>query len=76
MSLLSTLIMFSLGKGDGIRFWEDNWLGDNPLSIQYPLFYNIVCYKNVLVAHVLANRQPNIQFLRSLLGISRTLGFI
>ena len=25
-------ISFKLGNGHGIRFWEDPWLGDQPLS--------------------------------------------
>ena len=55
-------ISFTLGNGEGIRFWEANLLGDSPLAIQYPSLYNIVRYKNVLVAHVLSQAQPNIQF--------------
>ena len=61
-------IRFSLGNGDGIRFWEDTWLGQNPLSDQYPSLYNIVRHKNVLVANVLDSGQVNIQFRRSLVG--------
>ena len=61
-------IRFSLGNGDGICFWEDTWLGQNPLSDQYPSLYNIVRHKNVLVANVLDSGQVNIQFRRSLVG--------
>src|SRR4051794_9230605 len=47
-------------------FMEDIWLGDSPLSHQYPSLYNIVQHKNVLVATVLAQRPLNIAFIRML----------
>jgi hypothetical protein len=31
-----------VGDGETIRFWEDTWLGESPLAIQYPSLYNIV----------------------------------
>jgi hypothetical protein len=33
---------FQVGNGLETRFWEDSWLGNEPLSIQYPSLYNIV----------------------------------
>ena len=51
---------FTIGNGQGTRFWEDAWLGDTPLSSQYPSLFNIVRHKNVLVADVLANNPLNI----------------
>ena len=45
---------FAVGNGQGTRFWEDAWIGDTPLSRQYPTLYNIVRRKNVLVADVLS----------------------
>ena len=42
---------FAIGNGLSTRFWEDVWLGDTPLSEQYPSLYNIVRKKNVLVGH-------------------------
>jgi hypothetical protein len=27
---------FKIGNGHMARFWEDTWLGDLPLAIQYP----------------------------------------
>ena len=32
---------FELGAGTNISFWDDVWLGDAPLSQQYPSLYNI-----------------------------------
>jgi hypothetical protein len=36
---------FILGDGKDIRFWEDTWLGETPLSSQYPSLYNLVSHK-------------------------------
>jgi hypothetical protein len=33
---------FKVGNGENTRFWEDTWLGDKPLSMQYPPLYGIV----------------------------------
>jgi hypothetical protein len=45
---------FILGDGNDIRFWEDTWLGEMPLSSQYPALYNLVSHKHVRVADVLS----------------------
>ena len=60
---------FQVGDGQSVRFWEDIWLGDEPLAAQYQSLFNIVRHKNVLVADVLANAPPlNIEFRRALTG--------
>ena len=43
---------FQIGNGQSTRFWEDTWLGDRPLSVQYPTLFNIVRHKSVLVAEI------------------------
>jgi hypothetical protein len=48
------------------RFLEDTWLGDSPLSSQYPALYNIIRHKDILVGDVLSNRPLNIGFTRVL----------
>jgi hypothetical protein len=57
---------FVLGDGRDTRFWEDVWLGDTPLSSQYPALYIIVRHKHVRVADVLSNIPLNIGFRRVL----------
>jgi hypothetical protein len=57
---------FRVGDGTSVRFWEDVWMGDTPLSHQYPSLYNIVQHKNVLVSTVLATDPINISFRRGL----------
>jgi hypothetical protein len=57
---------FKIGDGTSVRFWEDVWMGDMPLSQQYPALYNIVQHKNVLVSTVFATVPINISFRRGL----------
>jgi hypothetical protein len=51
-----------IGNGTHVRFWEGAWLGDLPLSQQYPSLYNIVQYKNILVSTIFASTPINISF--------------
>jgi hypothetical protein len=57
---------FKIGDGTSVRFWEDVWMGDMPLSQQYPALYNIVQHKNVMVSIVFAIVPINISFRRGL----------
>jgi hypothetical protein len=57
---------FKVGNGQNMRFWEDIWLGDQPLAKQYPSLYNIVRRRNVLVSDVLTSNPLNIEFTRTL----------
>jgi hypothetical protein len=67
---------FNLGNGSSIRFWEDKWLGDRLLAVQYPSLYNIVRHKDQTVAHTLATVPLNIEFRRSLTGVDGIGGYI
>jgi hypothetical protein len=58
--------LFKVGDGGSVRFWEDIWLGDVPLSQQYPSLYNIVHHRDVLVSTVLSQTPLNITFRRGL----------
>jgi hypothetical protein len=57
---------FDVGNGEDTRFWEDAWLGNKPLAVQYPYLYSIVQRKNVLVAIVLNQNPLNNAFRRTL----------
>jgi hypothetical protein len=59
---------FSVGNGLTTRFWEDSWLGNAPLSVQYPGLFNKVARRNVRVADVLNQPTLNITFNRILRG--------
>jgi hypothetical protein len=59
---------FKVGYWAIVCFWEDVWLRDTSLADQYPLSYNIVQRKNVLVANVLTHNPLNIEFRHVLNG--------
>jgi hypothetical protein len=59
---------FRIQDGTQTRFWEDLWIGNEPLMKKYPSLYNVVRKKNVLVAHVLSSTPLNVSFRRSLEG--------
>jgi hypothetical protein len=61
-------ITFTIGNGESVCFWEDTWLGNSPLNQQYPLLYNIVQIKQVLVAKVMSQTPLNIGFRQALSG--------
>ena len=58
-------------NGQHTRFWEDRWIGHEPLKQQFPSFYTIVRKKNQSVASVLGARPLNISFRRALVGDKR-----
>ena len=43
---------FVIGNGTSTRFWEDTWLGETPLAIQYPSLYRIVQRRGVFVKEI------------------------
>ena len=61
-------VKFVVGSDTTTRFWEDTWLGETPLVLQYPTLYNIAQRKGDYVAIVLQASLLNIQFRRSLVG--------
>jgi hypothetical protein len=62
--------MFRVQDGSQTRFWEDLWLGKEPLMVKYPSLYKIVRTKNMLVAQVLSTTPLNVSFRRALVGES------
>ena len=61
-------IKFIVGNGNTTRFWEDTWLGETPLELQYPPLYRIVQRCDALVAMIMQSIPLNIQFRRVLVG--------
>jgi hypothetical protein len=59
---------FRVQDGTQTRFWEDLWLGKDPLMLKYPNLYRIVRKKNVSVAQVLSTIPLNVSFRRALVG--------
>jgi hypothetical protein len=56
---------FRVQDGTQTRFWEDLWLGKDPLMLKYPSLYRIVRRKNVSVAQVLSTIPLNVSFRRA-----------
>ena len=59
---------FIIGNGTTPRFWEDTWLGETPLALQYPSLYSIVQRRDAHVATILQSIPLNIHFRRTLAG--------
>jgi hypothetical protein len=49
--------------GAQTRFWEDFWIGYEPLMTKYTSLYNVARKKNVTVAHILSTELLNISFI-------------
>ena len=59
---------FIIGNGTTTRFWEDTWLGETPLALQYPSLYSIIQRRDAYVATILQSIPLNIHFRRTLPG--------
>jgi hypothetical protein len=53
---------FIMQDGKEIKFWEDIWLGDTTLKVQYPNLFHIVRRKSATVAEILSVRPLNVSF--------------
>jgi hypothetical protein len=61
---------FLVFYGSQTRFWEDLWIGKEPLMVKYPRLYNLVRRKNMTVAQVLSTTPLNVSFRRALEGVN------
>jgi hypothetical protein len=59
---------FKVNSGNQARFWEDVWVGEEPLMTVYPSLYNIARKRNVTVSSVLRSVPLNMSFRRALTG--------
>jgi len=59
---------FVVKNGKQVRFWEDWWVGHEPLMKQFPGLYNIVRKRNQTIASVFSRIPLNIAFRRALMG--------
>ena len=57
---------FNLMDGTQIKFWEDTWLGNQPLGVRFPALFNIVRRKHNSIAIVLISVPLNISLHRAL----------
>ncbi len=63
-----TLGHFIVNNGKQVRFWEDRWLGNQPLHLEFPTLYSLVRNKNLVVADVLGRVPLNVSFRRAIVG--------
>ncbi|KAG2597223.1 hypothetical protein PVAP13_5KG192707, partial [Panicum virgatum] len=56
---------FTLGDGRNILFWEDVWVGDIPLKLEFPKRYEYSYNKNCLVSECWIEGEWKINFRRS-----------
>jgi hypothetical protein len=69
MSVKETFISlgtFRLKGGNQFRFWEDTWLGKQPLQSQYTTLFNIVHRKQAKVVDILSSVPLHVEFRRAL----------
>jgi len=59
---------FLVKNGRQTRFWEEWWIGGEPLMNQFPELYRIARKKHQTVADVLSTHPLNISFRRALVG--------
>ena len=63
-------IQFEVGVGDRVKLWTDQWCGDSPLKLTYPIVYGIASNKGASVAFSLERlgikeqRSWDIRFIR------------
>ena len=57
ISHLNLNCRFVVGKGDRLRFWEDNWCSEIPLCDLYPRLYSLAGSKDVKVMEVSENSE-------------------
>jgi hypothetical protein len=57
---------FVIKDGTKVRFWEDTWIRDKPLKLQYPNLYNIAREPHTTISKIMATSPLNISFRRAL----------
>jgi hypothetical protein len=58
----------TVNNGEGTFFWKDTWLGEVPLEIKYPRFFDICKDKDVLVNECYDEEDWSMEFQRPLLA--------
>lgn len=64
-------IQYSPSNGHRIKFWEDVWMGDQPLAICYPYLYDLCSNKSIVLSLVISSQGLAITFTRTLTGVNR-----
>jgi hypothetical protein len=61
-----SLDSFVIKDGTKVRLWEDTWIRDKPLKLQYPNLYNIAREPHATISKIMATSPLNISFRRAL----------
>ena len=48
--VFSKNVQFEVGVGDKVKFWTDQWYGDSPLQLTFPVVFGITSNKEAFVA--------------------------
>ncbi len=56
------LISFSVGNGERVKFWYDQWCGDSPLKGAFPALFSIAADKEAAVADLMSIRNGKIHW--------------
>ena len=46
-------ILYDIGDGSGVKFWQDRWCGENSIAVRYPNLFRFCRNKDANVAVVL-----------------------
>lgn len=57
---------YVVGNGENIRFWEDIWLGEVPLKIQFPYIYSVCSDPSDSAKQMQVDGEWRINLIRSL----------
>ena len=52
MTLMNSNLVFSMGEGRRVRFWEDRWCSDDTLSLPFPSLFALAAFKEEWVVDV------------------------
>ncbi|PWZ05294.1 hypothetical protein Zm00014a_015219 [Zea mays] len=62
-----------VGNGLNTSFWKSTWLGNQPLSIQFPVLFDLTYDKDVSVKEVFTSKFESLTFRRRIVGNLRLL---
>jgi hypothetical protein len=62
-----------VGNGLKTSFWKSNWIGNQPLSYQFPVLFDLAYDKDVSVNEVFTSNFESLTFRRRIVGNLRLL---
>ena len=58
----SPFLSFSMGNGERVKFWHDQWCGDLPLKGAFPDLFSIAAYKDAAAANLMSVRNGKLHW--------------